>query len=85
MGLTGNRRFQVIDSGTDWQTSSWIANFFKVLQVPVGMTGLTFSSGTKHSGNIVIAFNVSFGGEVQVTTICLGLARKCIFQILLSF
>jgi hypothetical protein len=44
MGFTGNRCFKIVLGTTDWQTSSWITNFFEVFQMAVGVTGLAFGS-----------------------------------------
>jgi hypothetical protein len=35
----------------------------------VGVAGFTFSGGTEHGGNVVVALDVRLVGEVQVTTV----------------
>jgi xanthine dehydrogenase molybdopterin-binding subunit B len=51
----------------------------------VRMTRLAFGGGAEHGGDIVVAFDVGFLGEIQITAIRLRLTRKCGLQIFFGF
>jgi len=59
MGLTGNCRLEVVAGAANGQTGRGITRLFKVLQVTVGVAGLTFCSGAEYAGDIIISFDIS--------------------------
>jgi hypothetical protein len=81
MGLTSNGSGQVLGCATDRQAGCGVAGFLEELEMTVRMAGLTFRSGAEDRGNIVVAFNVSLLGEIEVTAVGLALAGKRFFQI----
>ena len=58
MRFTGNRGLQVIRGATDGQSGGRVTNLLQVLQMTVRMTGLAFRGGTKHGGNVIVAFDI---------------------------
>ena len=84
MGFARDRRFQVQRGLADRQTGGRIAYLFEVLEVTVRVTGFTLGSGTKYRRYIIEAFDVSFGCEIQVTTVGLRFAGERVLQVLLG-
>jgi hypothetical protein len=77
-----DRRLQIQRGRADRQSGGRVAHRLQVLQMTVCMACLTFGSGTEHSGHVIEALDVRLGREVQITSIRLRFACKCVLQIL---
>ena len=84
VGFPFDCSFQVVSRIADREPGCRIATIFQILQMPVGMARFTFGGGTENSGYVVVALNVSFLREVEVTAVCLRLARERVFEVLLG-
>jgi hypothetical protein len=77
-------RRQVYRRCANRQASCRITNLLEVLEVPVRVPCFAFRSRTEDRRNIVIALDIGLGGEIQIATIGLRLARKRVFKISLG-
>ena len=77
VGFAGNGRFEVVRGAANRKPGGRVADFFEVFKVPVGMPGFPFGGGAEYRGDVVIPFDVGFGGKIQVTTVRLGFPGKC--------
>src|ERR1700688_2524268 len=80
--FAGNCRLEIQRSRADRQSRGRVADRLEVLQMPMGMAGFAFGSGTEHRGHVIESFDIRLGCEVQITPIRLRFACKCILQIL---
>src|SRR4249919_3243328 len=69
VGLTGNGGLEVLGRLTDRQARSGVANLLQILEVPVRVPRLALGGGAKYGRDVVEAFNVGLGCEVQVAAI----------------
>jgi hypothetical protein len=77
VGLARNRCLEIVRGVADRQSGRRITSFLKVFKMAVGMACLAFGSRAEYCSDIVIAFNVGFLGEIQITAISLALAGEC--------
>ena len=82
--LAGDRRLEIRLGLADRQSRGRITHRLEILEVAVRMARLAFGRGTKHRRDIVVAFDVGLGCEIQVTTVRLRLTGERVFQILLG-
>ena len=84
VGLAGDGCLEIVTRAANGQACCRIAHDFHVFKMTVSMAGLAFRGGAKHGGDIVLAFYISLPCEIQIATIRLRFAGKCVFQILMS-
>ena len=82
VGLTGDRRFQIVAGRADRLPGRRITGFLEELQMAMGMTGLAFRGRPENGGDIVVTLDVGLLGKLQIAAICLALAGECGLQIL---
>ena len=58
-----------------------ISDSFQILQMTMCVAGFAFCSGPEYGCYVVVTFNISLGGEIQVTAVGLRFTGKRIFQI----
>src|SRR5688572_18665709 len=80
--LAGDGGLQVHPGLADGQTRRRITDRLEILEMSVRMTRLTLGRRTEHSGNVVVAFDIGLGCEIQVTAIRLGFTGECVLQVL---
>src|SRR6202162_6067495 len=85
VGLAGDGGLEIQLGLADRKARSRITHRLEILEMPMGMAGLALGGGTKYRGDVVEAFDIGLGREIQITTIRLRFAGKCVLQILLSF
>ena len=84
MRLAGNRCLEIIGRGADCETGRRVTDRFEVLEVAMGMPGLSLGGRTEDGGYVVETLDIRLPSEVQVTPVRLRLTGECVFQILLG-
>src|SRR5262249_50058614 len=82
--LARDRGLEVRVGRTDRQTGGRIADGLEVLEVAVRMSRLAFGGRAEHGRNVVVAFHVRLGSEVEIAAIRLRLAREGVLEVLLG-
>ena len=82
VGLTGDGGFQIVAGGADRQSGRRVADALHVLQVAVGMARLALRRGAEYGRDVVLAFDVRLGGEVQIPSIRLRFPGERVLQVL---
>ena len=82
MGFARYGRLQVLAGRTYRQPRGRITTLLQILQMAVGVTSFPFRGLSKHSRNIVIPLYIGLGRKIQITSVCLRLSGKCIFEML---
>jgi len=76
MCFTGNGGTQVGVARADGHVGGWIADHSQVIEVAMGMTGLTLGGGAEQGCDFREAFHVGLVCEIQITAIGLRLAGE---------
>jgi hypothetical protein len=84
VGLAGDGGLQVVARLADRKPRRRIADGLEILEVPVRVARFTLGRRAEHRCDVVVAFDVGLGGEIQITAVRLRFAGKGVLQVLLG-
>src|SRR5207248_3724210 len=76
VGLARDRRGEILLAIADRLAGGGIAHLLEVLEVTVGVSGLTFGRVAEQAGDVGTALHVRLLREIEVAAVCLALARE---------
>jgi hypothetical protein len=80
-----HRRLQVRARRADRQIGRRVAYLLQVFQVPVRVAGLALRGGAEQRRDVVLAFDVGLGGEIEIPPVRQALAGERGLEVIVGF
>jgi hypothetical protein len=84
VGLAGDGGLEVQGGIADRQPGRGVAHALQVVEVAVGVAGLTLGGVAEIAGDLGVALDVGDLGEIQVAAVGLALAGERVFEVLVG-
>src|SRR6516162_66751 len=81
VGFTGNGGPKIILGRTDRLAGCRIADFLQILEMAMGMAGLTLGGRAEYRRHVIVALDIGLLSEVEISAVGLAFAGESRFEI----